>query len=307
MTIASSPESLVVGEQVPMTVKVVVGVDGSAPSVHALDWALAEAARRHADCEVVSASEGWAMAAGDLAAGDLAAGDWIACRQRAVGEFVEAARERTGLRQVAVNIAVVPGHPALVLSAAAAEAALLVVGTRARAAATEALFGSVSEECLARSSSPVVVVPPDARTATTFGRFVVGVDGSAPSRAALTWAVDEARIRDAELVLVHVWHIPAAPANPYAAVDSAVFRDAGAEILAGALGDVEGVVPRVSSRLVLGRAARSLCDEAARADLIVVGGRGRGPVAGALLGSVGQGCARHGPCPVVVVREGGGD
>ena len=282
----------------PRPGRVVVGVDGSAPSVLALEWALAEAARRHTECRVVSASEGWALAAGDSTT-DVDLVD----REGAVAKLVEVARRRAGAAHVTANVVVVPGRPALVLPLATKGAALLVVGTRGRAAALEALFGSVAEECLRRSSSPVVVIPPDARIAATYQRLVVGVDGSAPSRAALAWAADEARRRDAELVLLHTWSVAVAAANPYAAVDSGVFRDAGAAILTEAVSEIQGVVPSLRSRLILGSPAHSLCEAAAGADLVVVGGRGRGLLAGALIGSISQVCARHAPCPVVVVRE----
>ena len=39
-------------------------------------------------------------------------------------------------------------------------------------------------------------------------RIVVGVDGSENARAALAWAVDEARSRGASLDAVMVWHLP---------------------------------------------------------------------------------------------------
>lgn len=39
---------------------------------------------------------------------------------------------------------------------------------------------------------------------------LVGIDGSEESQRALEWAADEARLRDDELVVVHVYHIPAA-------------------------------------------------------------------------------------------------
>jgi nucleotide-binding universal stress UspA family protein len=53
---------------------------------------------------------------------------------------------------------------------------------------------------------------------------------------------------------------------------------------------------------VHGHPAQVLLNVADRADLLVVGSRGHGGVAGALLGSVSQHCAHHARCPVLIVR-----
>jgi nucleotide-binding universal stress UspA family protein len=45
-----------------------------------------------------------------------------------------------------------------------------------------------------------------------------------------------------------------------------------------------------------------LAEAAEGADLLVVGNRGHGGLAEALLGSVGQYCVHHAPCPVVIMR-----
>jgi nucleotide-binding universal stress UspA family protein len=58
----------------------------------------------------------------------------------------------------------------------------------------------------------------------------------------------------------------------------------------------------VDVRVVPGSAGQVLLDQAADADLLVVGHRGRGGIASACLGSVGLQCVLHGACPVVVVR-----
>jgi nucleotide-binding universal stress UspA family protein len=52
-----------------------------------------------------------------------------------------------------------------------------------------------------------------------------------------------------------------------------------------------------------GQPAEVLVEAAEDADLLVVGSRGLGGFRGLLLGSVGQQCAHHARCPVVIVPK----
>ena len=138
-------------------------------------------------------------------------------------------------------------------------------------------------------------------------KIVVGIDGSPAATAALEWAIAEARLRDARLLVVHAWDVPVlAYASPYGAGATVELveaeRKAAADALDTALenADWEGVdLQRV---VIEGAPAQSLLEAAENADLLVVGSRGHGGFAGLLLGSVSQQCAHHAPCPVVIVR-----
>lgn len=139
------------------------------------------------------------------------------------------------------------------------------------------------------------------------GTIVVGVDGSAPSNAALRWAVDEARLRNARLRVVHVWHLPLLPGGetPGADPEYVRLRRADAErLLTTLIADVrleaEGL--ELDAVAVEGRPSAVLVDEAREADLLVLGARGRGGFAGLLLGSVGHQCVHHATCPVAIVH-----
>ena len=140
------------------------------------------------------------------------------------------------------------------------------------------------------------------------GTVVVGVDGSGPSDAALTWAIDEARSRHADLAIVHAWSYPytADVAGMAASVaeDPALLASAQSVLDDAAARAAGACLPSVTTSLVHGTPARVLLQAARDADLLVVGTRGRGGFAGLLLGSVSEQCVHHAPCPVVVVPEG---
>jgi nucleotide-binding universal stress UspA family protein len=59
----------------------------------------------------------------------------------------------------------------------------------------------------------------------------------------------------------------------------------------------------VRSQVVNGDPAQVLLDAADGAELLVVGSRGHGGFAEALLGSVGQHCVHHAHCPVLIMRS----
>ena len=135
--------------------RIVVGVDGSSHSEAALRWALGQA--RLTD-QPVDAVTSWSIPI-DLGVGGeggLVAYDWeglaTSTLEKTVAKVVDAPdADRVSQR-------VVEGHPARVLVDAAADAALLVVGSRGRGGFTGMLLGSVSQHVIARAACPVVVV-----------------------------------------------------------------------------------------------------------------------------------------------------
>ena len=138
------------------------------------------------------------------------------------------------------------------------------------------------------------------------GRIVVGVDGSASSKAALAWAVRQAALTGAEVDAVCAWQIPAAYGYGYAMTLAIPdLEKAAASELNQAIAEVTGPAPEVEIRplVVQDNPAQALLDCAKGADLLVVGNRGHGGFTGALLGSVGQHCAHHAQCPVVIIRS----
>ncbi len=134
-------------------------------------------------------------------------------------------------------------------------------------------------------------------------RIVVGVDGFESSKAALRWAIRQAKLTGAVVEAVTAWHIPAGTGWVPDA-DMPDYREDALTVLGEAIAEMCTVDPdvQVCPRVVKGQAGQVLVAAAEGADLLVVGSRGHGGLAEALLGSVGQYCTHHSPCPVVVIR-----
>ncbi len=139
---------------------------------------------------------------------------------------------------------------------------------------------------------------------TGTGRIVVGVDGSESSGRALALALDEGRLRNCEVDVVHAWTFPALTFSPYGptpVITEAELEAAGNEVIAQALAGADTAGVRVSRHLVMGGSAPALLEAAGSAAFLVLGTRGHGGFAGLLLGSTSQHIAHHPPCPVVIV------
>lgn len=136
-------------------------------------------------------------------------------------------------------------------------------------------------------------------------RIVVGVDGSASSKAALSWAIRQAKDTGAVVDAVIAWEFPTTYGYPMPGTPGVDFEELAAEVITDAIAEVSGVggPVKIRSKIVEGNPAQVLLKESAGADLLVVGSRGHGGFVEALLGSVGQHCVHHATCPVVVLRD----
>ena len=144
------------------------------------------------------------------------------------------------------------------------------------------------------------------------GRIVVGVDGSAHARQALRFALAEAALRGARVVVVGSWAIPPLAATGVGMIPAfdllrTELADSASEVLSRELAEVADAAAgvEVEQHLAQGDAAGVLVEAAAGAELLVVGSRGRGGVTGTVLGSVSRACLHHAPCPVAVVHDAG--
>lgn len=141
-------------------------------------------------------------------------------------------------------------------------------------------------------------------------RVVVGVDGSTWSRAALRFALEDAARRGQGVQVVSVLLPPEFWPEAYGVAGPPTVAAKKDDLRAAARRMVDEVVAKhpglaavpVELHELVGRPAQVLIDRARGADVLVIGHRGRGGFASALLGSVGLQCVLHAECPVVVVR-----
>ncbi|MBD8079037.1 universal stress protein [Cellulosimicrobium arenosum] len=297
------------------TDSVLVGVDGSAPSLHAVDWAAAYALRLGRSLHVVCTYSLPSFTASSLDGGYAALDDTaIQEGARAVLEEAQARAQATGVPTTAT---VTTGDAAGMLVEMSGEHSMVVVGTRGRGGFTERLLGTVSSALPAHAHCPTVVVPfrqPDGGEAQDelppvkpVRRIVVGVDGSPSAEIALRHAVRQARAWDAELVAVA--GVPlGSGAGLLAWLPASIDHE---QILADMTEGLNVIVDRYEAdsgltikRVVLdGSGAELLTEFSAATDLIVVGSRGRGGFRGLLLGSTSQAVLHHSQCPVMVVTK----
>lgn len=286
------------------THRVVVGVDGSPDALRAVRWAAAEAARRHAALHLVS-SYVWAQdrMPGLPGLSPNAAGDHLrAAAENAATEAAAVATET--LPASAVDREVVVGFAAAVLVDRSRDAELVVVGSRGLGRISSVFAGSTAVATATHAACPTVIVRGAEHAGGPVGPVVVGIDGTLTSEAAIAFAFDAAAARRAPLVAVHTWVQVLGDPNLAAITDFRALADEEREVLAERLAGWGEKYPDVEVRRVVaqGGAARALLDLAADAQLVVVGSRGHGELAGVLLGSVSNALVHAAPCPVVVVR-----
>lgn len=287
---------------------VTVGIDGSPASDRAVRWAAATAAHRglalHLVHAVDFATPGWAATpfvqtarvfewAEEDAAALLKESEQVA-REAAPGLEVTSAVALTGSAKWLVQLS--------------RETRMLVLGASGSGRLGEALLGSTPVAVIGHAACPVVVVrgeqppagQPDQRP------VVVGVDGSPLSENALAAAFEEASFRDVDLVAVHIWSDLDAGAIEGSPVefDPRTFEESEHALLAERLSGYRERFPDVTviRKVYIDGPRTHLMDWSAKAQLVVVGSRGRGGFRGLVLGSTSNALMRGAKCPVMVVR-----
>ncbi|MGH4006689.1 MAG: universal stress protein [Pseudonocardiaceae bacterium] len=283
---------------------VVAGVDGSESALAAVRWAAREAARRRLPLRLVHAFD-WPNI---RHIGDPGLGvDYHEVLLRVAREQVSAAAGAAAAAAPGVEVEqqVEVGFPIPVLEAESRHAQLLVLGNRGLGGVTSLLVGSVAVALAAHAACPVVVVRgAELVAASAQLPVLVGVDGTPRSEAAIAFAFDAADAYRAPLVALHTWWDVLLDPTMDPLIDWEAIEAAEQEVLAERLAGWKEKYPDVQVQRIVtrDRPAHQLLEQAQRAQLVVVGSRGRGAFSGLLLGSVSHALLHHAPCPVAVIR-----
>ncbi len=282
---------------------ILVGIDGSAPALAAARWAAREAVLRQAPIRLVNAS-GREPVHGAYDPVPDTPEVRKELRRTADEKLAVAAAEIAEVApDVVVTRDVTGGKPAALLVELSADAQLAVIGHRGLGGFAELLLGSVGTALAAHAACPVIVVRGTAGPASD-GPIVVGVDGSPQSDAALAFAVEAAVARKAPLRPVHAWMDNVVPYVVSKPVDWEGVSSQEQELLTKRLAAWQEKYPDLVVEPVLthDRPVHALVHNTGGAQLVVVGSRGRGGLAGMTLGSVSHALLHHAECAVAVVR-----
>jgi nucleotide-binding universal stress UspA family protein len=273
------------------TYGIVAGYDGSPGAAQALRWAAREAWARGTTLTVCLA---WTPDHMELPSEsplcDLARrhGEEILARGLPYAESV------LGPGRVRADLAA--GSAAQVLCERSRDAEMVVTGSRGQGELPGLRLGSVSWQVAGHATGPVVVVRGAWRPANRPpGPVVLGADGSLAGQAAITFAFEEAALRDVPLVTV-------------CALTDAPGRLGGSRRLeedfdqAVAVAAKEHPEVSVDRHVLAGTPRAALLSAAAGAQLLVVGARGRGGFDEMSLGSIAQAVLLYAPGSVAVVR-----
>ncbi|MFD9392098.1 universal stress protein [Streptomyces sp. NPDC060000] len=287
-----------------MTGPITAGVDGTDESLAGLAWAAREAVRRDLELRVVHAWRFQPDAAADVADRETQE-RWV---RDSVRQAVATVTERHPGLTVTTDVR--EGRPVDTLVAAAADAELLVLGSRGHGPVVGFLLGSVGQQVIAEAARPVVLVRAGDQPSSEVAchEIVVGQQGEPEDSApALRFAFETAAARGAGVRAVRAWTLP--PVFAYSPGSLKLLDDAGGlepyekKALAEALAPWRERFPDVPvvEHVEMGSAGQVLLSVSGRAQLMVVGRRAHRTAVGARIGSVAYGVLHHADCPVAVV------
>jgi nucleotide-binding universal stress UspA family protein len=272
---------------------ILVGYDGSTDADIAVEWA-ARAAEQTQEPLRIAVVEDVNLTDGP---GEWTASYWM-------GVELQATSTLTALGLHEPDVQRFRGRPVPVLLERAADASLLVVGSRGHGRVGEMFLGSVSQHLAGHAPCPVAV----ARVADrpNQARIVVGMDGSGAAVRALEFACRRAAKTGEKVVAVRGWRVGDVRVDQRGNIPASMSAHlmereqeltAWTETARTAHPDVA-----MQEEVLTVSSGRALVDASADASLVVVGSRGRNAFTGMLLGSTSHEVLHRAHCSVVVVR-----
>ncbi|MFB7733396.1 universal stress protein [Streptomyces sp. NPDC056112] len=293
---------------------VIVGVDGSAESLAAVEWAAREAVRRDRPLRMVHARN-WTRRQTESEPANAAQRQLARRTLRQAEEHI-----RGSVPDVRLTDEQVEGPATAALLKATEQAELLVLGSRGLSGFTGVLVGSVAQGVVAMAPRPVVLVrageeaedehfPADdgsPSTGTGFRDVVLGIDLADACDEVIEFAFEAARLRHARLRVVYAWQPPSAISlgpgdiglinDPVQAEEWRDFLSALLRVWRDKYRDTE-----VLETVVEGKASTVLVRAASAASLLVVGRRLSERPTVPRIGPVTHAAVHHVRCPLAVV------
>jgi nucleotide-binding universal stress UspA family protein len=244
----------------------VAATDGSEESLRAVDWAAREAVLRGAPLRIVSAAALFPRMMGRHDGPHVETVTDVLSENRDRALATAAARAAKISPDLLVDTDHLAGAPAQAVTESGSGALMLVVGSRGAGAFTALILGSVSRYAATHAPCPLEVVRDE--TTAAHGQVAVGIGDLDTNPAALSFAFEEATLRQASLLAVHAWDTP--PVTGAEALQEQLTAR-----LAALLDDWRAKYPDVpvTQDVGWGHPGRALADLSARADLVVIGRR----------------------------------
>jgi nucleotide-binding universal stress UspA family protein len=282
--------------------RVVVGIDGSEPSLRAVDMAAEEAERRGTTVEMVY-SAGWPK----RSRVPVTESDVERIRSAASTVLDDAGKRA---KKLVPGLSVVPTVDTETLAAdalvrASRTAALTVVGTRGHGGFAGLLVGSVSLRVAVYSEGPLLVVGESRKDkGPDLGTVLVALTGES-DKPAVRFGFEEAARRDASLRVLHAWSKPRMPGRlqlpPHEAEQA---RTAASELVTGVVAPFSEERPDVpvTADDQGGSPAATLIEASRSADVLVLAvHRSQRRRLGLQLGPVAHSVLHYARCPVLLV------
>ncbi|WP_300342677.1 universal stress protein [Nesterenkonia sp.] len=295
---------------------ILIGFDGSDHAIRALHWGAVEALRRNLPVTVMTAFTVPRLISGYVDSTTEVTGDSLA--RQGAEQVLEEARDLLQDFPGDAHYHVEYGDAAGVLVAHSSDAEVAVVGARGRGGFIGRVLGSVSSALPAHASCPTVIVDrsyepyhaegQDRFTAQDDRPVSVGMDQSRGAKIAALHAAQAAADHQVPLRVVMaippldgalLWYPELGPREEEAERRRRELEDRLQTQVQWLSQHFENLV--ITPYLADGLPVEVLREETKRAQLTVVGTRGRGSLASALLGSTSSGVIMHASGPVMVV------